>query len=393
MEQSLLVSKKRIDSIDILRGIIMIIMALDHVRDFFHPAAMTADPTDPATTTPILFFTRFITHFCAPVFVFLAGTSIFLTGTKRTKKDLSIFLLKRGIWLIILELTIFNFLFSFDPLLHFIGLQVIWVTGVSMVLMAALIYLPIPVLFVLGLAIVAGHNLLDNFNSTDRGNVPLVWSIFHQQSFRLVGEGRSFMVLYPIIPWPGIMLLGYCLGTLFVKGYDAAKRRRQLLWMGSAAIVIFLVARWINVYGDLFKWSEQKDSTRTVLSFFNVTKYPPSLLYICVTIGPALIALALIEKVKAKWTNIAVIYGRVPMFYYLVHFFVIHTLCMIVFFAQGYTMAQASEGLMMFRPNTFGFSLGIVYLIWIAIVAGLYPLCKWYSKYKASHDHWWLSYL
>jgi uncharacterized membrane protein len=151
MEQGLLVSKKRIDSIDILRGIIMIIMALDHVRDFFHPAAMTADPTDPATTTPILFFTRFITHFCAPVFVFLAGTSIFLTGTKRTKKDLSIFLLKRGIWLIILELTIFNFLFSFDPLFHFIGLQVIWVTGVSMILMAALIYLPVPVLFILGL--------------------------------------------------------------------------------------------------------------------------------------------------------------------------------------------------------------------------------------------------
>ncbi|MEO8174925.1 MAG: heparan-alpha-glucosaminide N-acetyltransferase domain-containing protein, partial [Sediminibacterium sp.] len=155
MEPGLLVSKKRIDSIDILRGIIMIIMALDHVRDFFHPAAMTSDPTDPATTTPILFFTRFITHFCAPVFVFLAGTSIFLTGQKRTKKDLSVFLLKRGIWLIIIEITIFNFLFSFDPLFHFVGLQVIWVTGVSMVLMAALIYLPIQVLFVLGLVIVA----------------------------------------------------------------------------------------------------------------------------------------------------------------------------------------------------------------------------------------------
>jgi uncharacterized membrane protein len=278
-------------------------------------------------------------------------------------------------------------------LLHFIGLQVIWVTGVSMILMAALIYLPIRVLFILGLAIVAGHNLLDSFNSTDRGNVPLAWSIFHQQSFRFFSGGRSFMVLYPIIPWPGIMLLGYCLGTLFVKGYDAAKRRRQLVWMGSAAIVVFLIARWINVYGDLFKWSEQKDTTRTVLSFFNVTKYPPSLLYICITIGPALIALAWIEKAKAKWTNVIVIYGRVPMFYYLVHFFVIHTLCMIVFFAQGYTMAQASEGLMMFRPNNFGFSLGIVYLLWIAIVAGLYPLCKWYSKYKASHDHWWLSYL
>ncbi|MES2329248.1 MAG: heparan-alpha-glucosaminide N-acetyltransferase domain-containing protein [Bacteroidota bacterium] len=393
MEQTLLVSKKRIDSIDILRGIIMIIMALDHVRDYFHIDAMVSDPTNPETTTPILFFTRWITHFCAPVFVFLAGTSAFLTGTKRTKKDLSIFLLKRGLWLMVLEVTIFNFLFSFDPLLHFVGLQVIWVTGVSMILLAGFIYLPMPVLFVIGLVIVSCHNLLDNFNSTDRANVPLGWSILHQQSFRLYAENRSFMVLYPIIPWPGIMLLGYCLGSLYVPGYDAAKRRRKLILMGSLAIVAFVIIRWINVYGDLVPWSEQKNTTATIISFFNVTKYPPSLLYICMTIGPALIALAWIEKIKAKWTNVIVIYGRVPMFYYLLHFFVIHFLCMIVFFATGHTMEQAAGGMMMFRPNEFGFSLGVVYLIWIAIVAGLYPLCRWYSRYKASHTHWWLSYL
>lgn len=393
MDQPVIASKKRIDSIDILRGIIMIIMALDHVRDFFHVGAMTSDPTDPATTTPTLFFTRWITHFCAPVFVFLAGTSAFLTGTKRTKKELSIFLLKRGLWLMVIEITIFNFLFSFDPLLHFIGLQVIWVTGVSMVLLAALIYLPIPVLFIIGLTIVAGHNLLDHFNSTDRGNIPLGWSIIHQQSFRQYAEGRSFMVLYPIIPWPGIMLLGYCLGSLFVNGYDAIKRRRKLIWMGSLTILFFVIVRWVNVYGDLFQWSEQKSMGRTLLSFLNVTKYPPSLLYLCMTIGPALIALAWIEKAKAKWMNIAVVYGRVPMFYYLLHFFVIHFLCMILFFATGYTMAQAKDGMMMFRPNEFGYSLGVVYLIWIAIVAGLYPLCKWYGKYKATHTNWWLSYL
>ncbi|MDB5211744.1 MAG: hypothetical protein JWQ30_2571, partial [Sediminibacterium sp.] len=332
-------------------------------------------------------------HFCAPVFVFLAGTSAFLTGTKRTKKDLSIFLLKRGIWLMLLELTIFNFLFSFDPLLHFIGLQVIWVTGISMILLAGFIYLPVPVLFVIGLVIVAGHNLLDNFNSTDRNNIPLGWSILHQQSFRLVGENRSFMVLYPIIPWPGIMLLGYCLGSLFVSGYDAKKRRRKLVLMGSLAILAFVILRWINVYGDLVPWAEQKDTTATILSFFNLTKYPPSLLYLCMTIGPALIVLASLEKVKAKWADVIVIYGRVPMFYYLLHFFVIHFLCMIVFFATGHTMDQAAGGMMLFRPNEFGYSLGIVYLIWIAIVAGLYPLCKWYSKYKATHTHWWLSYL
>lgn len=393
MEQAVLPSKKRIDSIDILRGSIMIIMALDHVRDFFHVGAMTGNPTDPATTTPALFFTRWITHFCAPVFVFLAGTSVFLAGIKKTKKELSVFLLKRGIWFIGLEIVIFNFLFSFDPLYHFIGLQVIWVTAISMLLLAALIYLPLPVLFVLGLAIVAGHNLLDNFNSTDPAKIPLGWSILHQQSFRFYAENRSFMVLYPILPWPGIMLLGYCLGSLYKPGYDAAKRRRKLVAYGISAIVVFVVVRWINVYGDLFPWAEQKTTTATLLSFLNVSKYPPSLLYTCMTIGPALIVLAWIEKARKNWMNITVVYGRVPMFYYLLHFLLIHLLCMIVFFAQGYTMAEARSGFMLFRPNEFGFSLGITYLIWIAVVASLYPLCKWYGRYRATHDHWWLPYL
>ena len=386
-------SKKRIDSIDILRGIIMIIMALDHVRDFFHINAMTADPTDPATTTPILFFTRWITHYCAPVFVFLAGTSAFLAGRKKNKKELSVFLLKRGFWLVILEVTIFNFLFSFDPMFHFVGLQVIWVTGISMMLLAALIYLPLPVLFGIGLVIVAGHNMLDTFNSRNMPDTPVWWAMLHQQYFTQYAPGRFFGVLYPLLPWPGIMLLGYCLGALFVPGYDAVKRRRKLVWMGLMATVVFILLRWINVYGDLVPWTQQKNTTATIISFFNVTKYPPSLLYICMTIGPALILLAWLEKAKGKWERIIVIYGRVPMFYYLLHFFLIHFLCMVLFFATGHTMAQAAGGMMLFRPNDFGFSLGVVYLIWIAVVAALYPLCKRYSIYKSTHDHWWLSYL
>lgn len=249
MEQLALPSKKRIDSIDILRGIIMIIMALDHVRDFFHAGAMTSDPTNPETTTPILFFTRWITHFCAPVFVFLAGTSAFLTGTKRTKKELMVFLLKRGLWLMVLEITIFNLLFSFDPLLHFIGLQVIWVTGVSMVLMAALIHLPLRALFVIGLVIVIGHNFLDRFNSANMPDTPVWWAFLHQQFFTQYAPGRSFMVLYPLLPWPGIMILGYCLGSLYVNGYDAAKRRRTLLIAGSVITIAFFVIRWINEIG------------------------------------------------------------------------------------------------------------------------------------------------
>jgi uncharacterized membrane protein len=391
---TLIAEKKRIDSIDQLRGIIMIIMALDHVRDFFHIDAMVSDPTNPATTTPILFFTRWITHFCAPIFVFLAGTSAFLSGTKRSKKDLSIFLLKRGLWLIVLELTIFNFLFGFDPLFHFLGLQVIWVTGVSMVLLAVLIYLPIPVLFAIGLIMVCGHNVLDRFNEAQNSQErSIAWALLHQPYFTQYAEGRVFGILYPIIPWPGIMLLGYCLGTLYVRGYDAVKRRKLLVSMGLTAIAVFILLRWVNVYGDLFPWSEQKSTSATIISFFNVTKYPPSLLYICMTIGPGLLVLAWLEKIKAGWTNIVVIYGRVPMFYYLLHFFIIHVLCMIVFFASGHTMEQAASGMMLFRPNDFGYSLGVTYLIWIAVVASLYPLCKWYSRYKATHTHWWLSYL
>ncbi len=391
---TILPGKKRIDSIDILRGIIMIIMALDHVRDFFHNDAMLHDPTNPGTTTPVLFFTRFITHYCAPVFVLLAGTSAFLYGSKKTKKELAYFLLTRGLWLMVLEITIFNLLFSFDPLYHFIGLQVIWVTGVSMLLLAAIQYLPLRWIFILGLVIVCGHNMLDTFNENSMGTPPNIWwSLLHQSSFRPLGSGRFFAVLYPLMPWPGIMMLGYAMGSLFVQEYDAKMRRRTLVMTGAAAILVFVLLRWINVYGDLVPWSEQKNTTATIISFFNVTKYPPSLLYCCITIGPALIVLALLEKIKAGWTDIVVIYGRVPMFYYLLHFFLIHLLCVIAFFATGHNLSQAAGGMMLFRPSDFGFSLPVVYLIWMGVVAILYPLCKRYSIYRATHTNWWLPYL
>jgi uncharacterized membrane protein len=189
------------------------------------------------------------------------------------------------------------------------------------------------------------------------------------------------------------MLLGYCLGTLFDEGYDAAKRKQKLMSYGLTAVFAFILLRFLNVYGDLSKWTTQKDDIATLLSFFNVTKYPPSLLYVCMTIGPGLMVLAWLEKLRSGWADIAVIYGRVPMFYYLLHFFVLHFLCMLVFFASGHNFSEATGGMMLFRPNEFGFSLGIVYLIWIGLVAALYPLCKKYSIYKAHHNKWWLSYL
>lgn len=386
-------ARKRIDSIDILRGLIMIIMALDHTRDFFHISAMTGDPTDPLTTTPFLFFTRWITHFCAPVFVFLAGTSAFLSGRKRSKKEMSVFLLKRGFWLLLIDIFVFNLLFSFDPAYHFIGLQVIWVTGCSMILLSVLLYLPIPVLMGVGLVMVGGHNLLDRFNSPEMSHTPLWWGFLHQQVFKELAPGRFFGILYPLIPWPGIMLLGYCMGSLFVPGYDAAKRRSLLVKTGLAAVLLFFVIRGINIYGDLVPWKQQNNLSATVISFFNVTKYPPSLLYCLMTIGPALIVLACLEKIQSGWASVVVIYGRVPMFYYLLHFLLLHLLCVVAFFATGHSLSQAVGGMMLFRPVNFGFRLEYVYLIWIAVVAMLYPLCKKYSRYKATQDHWWLGYL
>lgn len=371
----------------------MIIMALDHVRDYFHISAMVEDPTNPATTTPILFFTRWITHYCAPIFVFLSGTSAFLSGQKKTKKELSRFLLKRGLFLMVLEVVVINLLFSFDPLYHFIGFQVIWVIGLSMVILSFLLYLPLRVLFIIGMALVIGHNLFDGYNYKDMNQVPFWHGFFHQQYFTSYAEGRFFGVLYPLIPWPGIMLLGYCMGAWYVNGFDAVKRKKLLLLWGTIAIASFFIIRWLNAYGDLVPWTTQKNNTATILSFFNVTKYPPSLLYVCMTLGPALLLLIWLEKVKGAWTNVVLVYGRVPMFYYMLHFFVIHTLCVIAFFATGRPLSDAASGMMAFRPNDFGFSLPIVYVIWVAVVAGLYPFCKWYNNYKNTHDKWWLSYL
>ncbi len=385
--------KKRIDSIDILRGIIMVIMALDHVRDFFHIQAMTGDPTDMSTTTPVLFFTRWITHYCAPLFVFLSGTSAFLTGQRRSKKELSLFLLKRGLVLVLFELTLFNFFFSFNPFFSVTGLQVIWVIGLSMIILSALIYLPLKTLFIIGIIMVAGHNLLDRFNADGIMAGNLFWGFLHQSHITPYAPNRMIFVLYPLIPWPGVMLLGYCMGSWYVQGVSAEFRKKKLLLAGTIVTLAFFVIRFINIYGDNIPWSTQREPVITMLSFFNVTKYPPSLLYLCMTIGPALLLLPWLEQTKASFTKYVVIFGRVPMFYYLLHFFLIHFACMIIFFLNGHTISEAPTGMIWFRPVEFGYPLWVVYLIWITLVVLLYPLCKWYSKYKATHTDWWLSYL
>jgi uncharacterized membrane protein len=385
-----LTPKFRIHSVDILRGLVMIVMALDHTRDFLH---YNIDPTNLQTTTPILFFTRWITHFCAPVFVFLSGTSAFLSGRKKTKNQLSSFLLKRGIWLIIIELTIFNFFLTFDITYSFLAIEVLSVIGLSMIILAGAIHLPLRAIFFIGLIIVCGHNFLDALDFAKPTETPLWWGFLHQQSFFPYDHNRLFAILYPLLPWPGVMMLGYCVGSLYKKQFDAKKRQKILLSTGIIVTLFFIILRFTNIYGDPSEWQPQKNSVFTLLSFLNTTKYPASLLFLSMTLGPAIIFLSLFEHTTAKWSKIVSVYGRVPFFYFLVHFFVIHLICMILFFANGHTLSQASTGFLHFKSPNDGLPLGIVYLIWIAVVTLMYPLCKRYDRLKSLHKKWWLSYL
>jgi uncharacterized membrane protein len=396
MTQPINLLQKRITSVDLLRGAVMIIMALDHTRDFFHDQALVDDPLNLNTTTPELFFTRWITHFCAPLFVFLSGTSAYLQSSRKSKKELSRFLITRGLWLIIAEITIVNLIFSFDILFTIIGLQVIWAIGISMIILGLLIWLPFAWIFAIGLLIVLGHNALDFYEKNDPPPYGVVYNLLHHFGFHSLGGNRQLFVLYPFLPWTGLMLLGFCLGKVFRNPVETYLKK-ILVITGLSAIVLFITLRLINVYGDPFSWSPQKNGLYSFLSFINTSKYPPSLDYICMTVGPGLLLLAWWDKVQNGFTRIVSVYGRVPFFYYLVHFFVIHLVSAICFFIRGNSFAEGSDHPTMFinfiKPGE-GFSLGVTYLIWLAILVFLYPFCKWYDNYKTNHkEKKWLSYL
>ncbi len=396
-----LTTKKRIESIDIVRGIVMVIMALDHTRDFFHSAANVDDPLNLATTTPILYFTRWITHFCAPVFVFLSGASIYLQSLRKTKQQLSAFLIKRGLWLIFIELFIISLSWTFDPFYHIFPLQVIWAIGISMVILGIIVRLPYRFVLILGLIIVLGHNLLDIPESEPGFKAGFMWDLLHHGFFKLYefAPNHFIMMIYPFVAWTGLMMMGYCAGIFFSDKFSEAQRGKILLRTGFGLIAFFIVMRFINIYGDPLHWKQQKDGLTTFLSFMNVQKYPPSLLYMSITIGPALVLLSLIEKVKNAFTRIMGVYGRTAFFYYILHFYLIHTLVTIMFFIQGKHTVQEAIASMKKLPFLFvipgeGVGLGMVYLIWAIVVITLYPLCRKYDRYKTAHkEKWWLSYL
>ena len=388
--------KTRIQSIDLLRGLVMIIMALDHVRHMLHyDNCIGHDPLDFSTTWPALFLTRWITHFCAPVFVFLSGTSVFLYSQKRrTKKEITFFLFTRGVWLMVAEIVVVNTLWDLS-FLDVVVLQVIWAIGLSMVCLSVLQFLPYKILLAIGLLIVACHNLLDGIHVEQPLNASIAWSIIHVKHFYALDANHFLIIMYPFLPWLGLMILGYCLGRLYQNTIDKNYRKKILLRTGVVAIVLFILMRIINVYGDMSPWSQQRSIEFTILDFIRTSKYPPSLLFVLMTIGPALIFLALAENISNPIIKKITVFGKVPFFYYVLHVFLIRAVSWIFFFASGHTWAQLDfthflEGHI---PAGIGYPLWIVYVVWICIIVILYFPCKWYSRYKETHHQWWLSYL
>jgi uncharacterized membrane protein len=378
----------RLRSLDALRGAVMIVMALDHVRDFFHSGAMSFSPTDLTRTTTVLFFTRWITHFCAPVFFFAAGAGAFLWWQRgRSRTDLSRFLLTRGLWLIVLELTLMRFAYQFSMAPRYpVLLVVLWALGASMMALAALAWLPIRLLAVLSVATIALHNLLDGV----RGGV--AWTFLHQVGVFQKGPW-TVLVAYPLVPWIAVMAAGFCFGPILL--FDDARRQKLLVRLGAGLTAAFIVLRAVNAYGDPVPW------TSGILSFLNTTKYPPSLLFLLMTLGPALLAFAWLEGRTLSDRNPLVIFGRVPLFYFVLHFFAAHLLAVLCSWIRYGSAATrfifepfpSMGGPRELFPPDFGFSLGATYVAWLAIVLLMYPLCRWFAKVKATRRDWWLGYL
>ena len=390
-------NEKRIESIDLLRGLVMIIMALDHTRDYFHSAANASDPLDLATTTPFLYFTRWITHFCAPTFVFLSGVSAWLQSRRKTRKELSRFLISRGVWLVIIEIAVIGLSITADIHYSFLFLQTIWSIGISMIILGLVIWLPYNAIFFIGLVIVLGHNSIDFAEAGRNGNVPVWWNFLHRPAVVSIDANHSVGIFYPFLPWAGLMILGYCAGKLF-SHLETARRNKILLGIGIGALLLFIVLRFANWYGDPGHWVRQKNLLYTFLDFMDVQKYPPSLLYMCATVGSALIFLAVVKNTKSRLAKIIIIYGRVPFFYYILHFYLLSSLNIMLYLSRGHSISEGMKGIpglpfKVVMPGE-GYSLWLVYCIWLAVVVVLYPLCRWYDHYKTRHkEKWWLSYL
>lgn len=378
----------------------MMLMAIDHIRDFIARSAMQFLPTDLTRTTTAIFLTRWITHFCAPVFMLTAGLGAFfwMNRGRRSKPQLSRFLVTRGIWLILLEVTVLRVIMFCQVSYrgNIVILLILWAIGLSMIALAALIHLPLRWLVGVSIAIIALHNLLDPISAKSFGRAAWLWDILHQQAlFRWMGV--NFVTAYPALPWIGVTAAGYCLGTVFL--WDAARRQRLLMRMGLGLTAGFIVLRAINIYGDPVRWTHQSTTLFTMLSFLNTTKYPPSLAFLLMTLGPALTVTAWLDQLHFSSTNPLIVFGRVPFFYYAAHLLLAHAIAIVMNFARygnkhflwiaPPSMGSPSE---LFPPD-YGYPLWVVYAVWIVALLLLYPACLWFSRLKQRRHDWWLSYL
>ena len=390
--------KIRISSIDFLRGIVMILMALDHVRMYFGAGTWYTEPTDLSTTTPLLFFTRWITHFCAPAFVFLSGTSAYLSGMKKQSiNQTSRFLFTRGLWLIFLELLVVNLAWTFDITYSFKILQVIWAIGVGMVVLSALVYLPEKIILSIGLIIGLCHNLLDEISVNGDKFTDLLWYSLHQNKFLVLSSGNVINFVYPVLPWIGLMAVGYVFGSIYKSDFDSAKRKRVLLQIGVSSIVLFFILRGFKLYGESNLWKEQSTVIYSVLSFLKTTKYPPSLQFLLMTVGPTFIVLAFSDGIQNRFSKPIIILGKVPLFFYIIHLYFIHLLATVYLVYEGQSWNAyviSAREIMSGRLGGFGLDLVWVYIIWVLVILVLYPMCRWYQGYKENHpEKRWLGYL
>lgn len=388
LAEAVTVKPARLESVDLLRGVIIVIMALDHTRDFF---GQPGSPTNLATASAALFFTRWITNFCAPVFFLLTGTGAFLSLRKRTKRELSRFLFTRGLWLIFLELVLFRCLavqFNFDY--HLTIITVLWALGWAMIVLSVLVYLPASIVTIFGVVMIATHNLFDSINSANP-----IWSILHSPNIILNTHGHTVFLAYPLIPWVGVTAAGYGLGQIYA--WTPAHRQAFLLRLGIGLSIAFVVLRAVNIYGDPSRWTTQHTAAFTALSFLNTTKYPPSLLFLLMTLGPALLFLSAVDTDTPRLLRPALIFGKVPLFFYILHFAIIHWIAVIICYARyGHIHWMfESPDLAHFpitQPPGWGLTLPFVYLLWAFVVIALYPLCRWYAALKQRSSNPWLSY-
>jgi uncharacterized membrane protein len=387
--------RRRLESVDLLRGLVMVIMALDHAREWFSNAKF--NPTDLTRATPALFLTRWVTHFCAPSFIFLAGAAAYLSMSRgKSRNELSVFLLTRGLWLVVLELTLVQWLWCFNFNYHdSMGALVIWALGWSMVALSGLVFLPLPVITAFGVSLILFHNLFDTLRPESFGAWRWLWMVLHQPGILEPLPGIHFIVLYPLVPWIGVMAAGYGFGQLLVLEPD--RRRLFLRWMGAGLSLAFLILRAWNQYGDARPWSSQSNGLLTALSFLNCAKYPPSLQFLLMTLGPAILFLSWAERPLNAAGRWLVSFGRVPFFYYLLHLFLIHAVAVLFAAIRHGTVAflfQTSLTDFPANPPTgYGYGLPIVYLVWTAIILILAPACRWFANLKARRREPWLSYL